>query len=626
MVKNNKKLIIKAKSSQALNRLNESVENGSDEKYIFEGVFTACSTADHKVVNRNNRIYMESEVLRHLQYLRENIQRDGMILGELDHPQDRFDTRLSEAACGCTDLWYDFEKHCVMGKMKLLDTPNGLIARKISENYPIYVSSRACGSVNPKSLEVSIDTIFCYDIVCTSGFEEARLNRVNESKLDEPTCRYINESLEVQKKEQETTEKKYGILCEGVTVCEPSAEVVNIKKEKMVESLTKEDIKKLAKPLNEDDEKNDSFSSSFTLPQPSMNPGVSEDGDDKNKEEDKKDSDTEDNDTKDSETLTDDEKKENRNKIVNIEAISADDELSDSEKKENREKILDVEAVENSDEDNDKDEKKDPLEDIFSDDKEDSKKDLKSEEECDKSAEDKEDENDSKDDSSNNNIQAPNEIKTKEKEATAKKVAAKAINDKENSENVLKNTKKDIDDVEALIKKAKKLKDVKESIVRLYPFSISLSDENFAQFAALKPGSKNKVQKFILEHDINAVDAINNLWKTPLLEEKRMLKNWLRLASDEDKRLFTEAPMEIQDAIEESAKYVMIQTQEDADKFWERTGLRQRNAAKIINESMQNRYVVNPETEHDETELNESESAAMLGYSANYMKMLEDMY
>ena len=46
MVKNNKKLIIKAKSSQALNRLNESVENGSDEKYIFEGVFTACSTVD----------------------------------------------------------------------------------------------------------------------------------------------------------------------------------------------------------------------------------------------------------------------------------------------------------------------------------------------------------------------------------------------------------------------------------------------------------------------------------------------------------------------------------------------------------------------------------------------------
>ena len=77
------------------------------KKYIFSGVFTACSTDDHVVVNRNNRVYGEQEVLRHLSYLRENIQTNGFILGELDHPVDRFDTQMKEASHKIMDLWYD---------------------------------------------------------------------------------------------------------------------------------------------------------------------------------------------------------------------------------------------------------------------------------------------------------------------------------------------------------------------------------------------------------------------------------------------------------------------------------------------------------------------------------------
>jgi hypothetical protein len=124
------------------------------------------------------------------------------------------------------------------------------------------------------------------------------------------------------------------------------------------------------------------------------------------------------------------------------------------------------------------------------------------------------------------------------------------------------------------LKKIKTVNDVKENIVRNYPFSISLSDENFAQFAALKPAQKNKVQKFILENGIYDIERINNTWKTPLIEQKRELKNWLRLASAEDKKLFAQAPVDLQDAIEESAKFVIIRTQADCDRFWEKTGLR----------------------------------------------------
>ena len=47
-----------------------------------------------------------------------------------------------------TDLWYDQPSHCVMGKLEVLDTPNGQIARKlIDAGYPLFVSSRAAGEV-----------------------------------------------------------------------------------------------------------------------------------------------------------------------------------------------------------------------------------------------------------------------------------------------------------------------------------------------------------------------------------------------------------------------------------------------------------------------------------------------
>jgi hypothetical protein len=76
-------------SKTPLMKLNESIDNTN--KYIFSGVFTACSIPGHVIINRNNRSYPEKEVLKHLSYLRENIKTQGCLLGELDHPEGRFD-------------------------------------------------------------------------------------------------------------------------------------------------------------------------------------------------------------------------------------------------------------------------------------------------------------------------------------------------------------------------------------------------------------------------------------------------------------------------------------------------------------------------------------------------------
>ena len=110
---------------------------------------------------------MENAVLAHLGYLRDMIkENNGRILGELDHPEGRFEVSMKEASHMITDLWYDQNTHCVMGRLEVLDTPNGKTLKSLIEaGYPLYVSSRAAGDVDPKTKEVEIAQIFTYDFV-----------------------------------------------------------------------------------------------------------------------------------------------------------------------------------------------------------------------------------------------------------------------------------------------------------------------------------------------------------------------------------------------------------------------------------------------------------------------------
>ena len=581
-----KNLVIKSKSKSPLKIFEAADSTPSAKKYIFQGVFTACSTNDHVVVNRNNRIYGEQEVLRHLSYLRENIQTNGFILGELDHPIDRFDTQMKEASHMITDLWYDQPSHCVMGKLEVLDTPNGQIARKlIDAGYPLFVSSRAAGEVDARTKEVHIEQIFTYDIVCTPGFAEARLQKVEES-LANNVKNYLNESA-ITIKNDRASSKKFGILDESVSVVESNVDVpaLNEWQKTLMENSS---LEKVSKPLLEEDEE-------FKLPEADINPiKANESDDDEAKEEEKKDSskentdkkkDDEKDDAKEEDKLTDEELAERRAKILGIEAFSVDGENeTEDDAEEKRGEILDVEAKPAEDED--------------------------------RTSEEPDVEEDKTDEDVNDNA-----CSGKKEDKKDDKTDNKVLNDADKSEDIKKKTEKDMDKYKDLLDKAKKLSDVKESIVRMYPFAISLSDENFARFAALQPADKNKVYNYVMEHAIFDVQAINEQWTTPLINEKKALKNWLKLASEEYKKLYVAAPQDVQDAIEESAKYVNIQTQADADIFWLRTGLKKHDDS-IIRRSLNEQYQIN----ENATEISAtSETARDLGYSIDYFKMLEDM-
>ena len=573
------KLMIKNKSLQPL-MLNEAADSTpNNRKYIFSGVFTACSVPGHVVINRNNRSYPEKEVLRHLGYLREMIKQSGSILGELDHPEGRFDIQLKEASHKITDLWYDQANHNVMGKLEILDTPNGKIAQELVDaGYPLFVSSRAAGDVDEKTHEVEIAQIFTYDIVCTPGFAEAKLERVNES-LGTATAKYLNESVSAQKAEKETTKNKFKVLTEGVSVSELEQEApIN---EKCMELKNKPvKMKDLIKPLLEEDE-----DGGFKLPEADVTPdGSGSDNSDTEepKTDDAASKETSKEDTEKSEP-TDEEKKKKRALILNITSEDVNGESSeegteDEEKAEKRADIISVEGQSDAD--------------IADDGNADNSKD-----------------SDSSEPVEDTDVDAP------AAEEGSETTTAKA-------ERIAAETEKDMEEFQDLLDNLEKKESIKESIINHYPFAISLSPENFAKFAALKPAQKKKCMKFIVEHNIFTIKDINEQVFTPLNAERRILKNWLRLADAKDIELYTQASLQEQDAIENMARYMVLETKQDVDEFWEKTGLRTREAQRLMNEEFVRRYKVQQKPIMKPVQ----ESEHPLGYTMDHAALLEQMY
>ena len=82
------------------------------------------------------------------------------------------------------------------------------------------------------------------------------------------------------------------------------------------------------------------------------------------------------------------------------------------------------------------------------------------------------------------------------------------------------------------------------------------------------------------------------------------------------------ASKDVQDAIEESAKYVVLETQEDVDDFWMRTGLRQAEARRMMNEQFVQTYKTASNSPYDKNNANADNG---LGYGYDFVQMVEDM-
>ena len=638
-------------------KLNEAQEQGP--KYILEGVF-----AELDKLNRNQRIYPKNEYLKHLAYLRDDIKKGEPLLGELDHPDDRFEVKLKEASHRVIDLWYDEKQNVVMGKIELLNTPNGKLAQSIvDQGIPLHISSRAAGSVNADNT-VSIQQIYTYDLVCKPGFAGAVLHRVNES-ADAP--KYTNDVRNFlqssYKMESMNAAPQYGFVNEDMSVSEikASANLRNEAKELQINNQIEINVEDMTKPLNEntnpdqtvgkpltisgngasalgiptalegDDNKDDDKKEDVSDKAPDANDKPAESSDNKKEDgEDEKCPKCGKNPCKCDDKKEDDGKKEK--KSVSEKEDKDDDKGDDSEedgegsegegedKSDSGVEIIEVEAEFEGD-DKDDDMIKDVEPDFGDDDEDEDKEGEDKEGEGDKSSEDKPKEEDKAEEAERTVDCNGSKDKSSEKlydnekaKKEADKLADEAKDEIEEREDKLM---KKLDDLRAAIEKKSKSKEESKNeslIMAQYPASMMMNESNFAEFVGLSESQKSKVVDYLRDNNFADKKSINENWKNGV-NYVAETPAWLKYAPENYKALYEAASDTVKKSIATTASYLLFENQYDINSFWENSGLASANERKLLNESFVN---VLPKVAPVDKE-------STLPYSNEYIKQIADM-
>tara|TARA_R100001015_G_C4534169_1_gene99778 strand:+ start:40 stop:639 length:600 start_codon:yes stop_codon:yes gene_type:complete len=115
--------------------------------------------------NGNGRIYPKPILEREMKNY-QKLVREGRAIGELDHP-DSSVVELKNASHLLTEVWWSGDD--VMGKMKILDTPAGKIAKDLVKGgVQLGISSRGLGSTRQENGTTMVEDDFqllCFDLV-----------------------------------------------------------------------------------------------------------------------------------------------------------------------------------------------------------------------------------------------------------------------------------------------------------------------------------------------------------------------------------------------------------------------------------------------------------------------------
>lgn len=501
-------------------KLNEADTFKNNNQYYLEGVFADLSGKE----NRNGRIYTPEEYLPHLNYLREDIKKGDALLGELDHPEDRFEVNIKEVSHEIVDIWYVPEKKQVMGKIRLLDTPNGKIAKSlVDDGVPLHISSRSAGSVDPTSHKVDIQQIFTFDLVAKPGFAEAILHRVNENasskKLSENSISYLNNSLH---NNSLNVAPQFGIMNENVSIIN-YCQNIKLREEAVKSKINnKININEMAKHiLNEEEgqplESNDNAASDMGIPTADVS---LEGGGGDNSTSIENNNSSDDN---------------NESLILSIEPVY-DEEEGES-------LILSIEASYEDDSEDDNEE---------------------------------DSEEDSEDDNEEETFESDEEKPDPEKDALNDKLAE--------AKEKLNNTYTVLGKVDAFMSGIKRKNEAMEATIEKYPFSAALSESNYAKFDNLNWEQKDKVAKYINENCIIDTNSINALWENALIS-KPAEPIWLTRANEEYRSLWENASETEKNNLKYAADFMIFESQMDIDTFWENSGLKTKEEKRKLNES-----------------------------------------
>ena len=156
--------------------VSESVtdETSGKQTWYLEG-----TCMEGEVQNRNKRIYGRQEIARAVESLQETIK-NKQCFGELDHP---LDSRVSVELKNVSHMFESLTMNGnnAVGRIKILETPMGMIAGKILEGGGrLGVSSRGTGDVMEGGVVRNFNCS-CIDLVATPSAPNAMPESIYEA-------------------------------------------------------------------------------------------------------------------------------------------------------------------------------------------------------------------------------------------------------------------------------------------------------------------------------------------------------------------------------------------------------------------------------------------------------------
>ena len=154
-------------------------EKEGKKNYFIEGIFLQA-----ELKNRNGRMYPQKTLAREVAKYDESYIKSGRALGELGHP-DGPSINLDRVSHKIESLKEDGNNF--IGRAKILDTPNGKIAKSLlDEGVRLGVSSRGMGSIRKEdNCNVVMDDFMlatAADIVADPSAPDAFVNGIMEGK------------------------------------------------------------------------------------------------------------------------------------------------------------------------------------------------------------------------------------------------------------------------------------------------------------------------------------------------------------------------------------------------------------------------------------------------------------
>ena len=173
--------------------MNTEEERAGNKEGIHLVVAGKIQCAESK--NGNGRIYprpiLEREIKNYTKLVKE-----GRAIGELDHP-DTSVVELKNASHVMTEVWWKGDD--VMGKMKILNTPAGKIAKQLVEGgVRLGISSRGLGSTRQHNGTTMVEDDFqllCFDLVSEPSTTGAFLVAEGQMKTNLTKADRINRAL-----------------------------------------------------------------------------------------------------------------------------------------------------------------------------------------------------------------------------------------------------------------------------------------------------------------------------------------------------------------------------------------------------------------------------------------------